>query len=230
MKPYYIEAANTNDAFVAICRALLTDGREVAPRGAKTLEIRNAWVSIADPGDGVCSLPARGTDLDYLAGELDWYMSGSLRVEDIEKHSKFWTKLADSNGTVNSNYGFLALIEKHGGKSQLEWVIDSLKDDSDTRQAVINYNQPRHKYKGNKDFVCTLTQEFRAANAKLDSHTHMRSNDVIFGLTFDLPWFVRLQRMAADAIGLPVGEYSHQASSLHIYERHFERARQIAGL
>ena len=164
MKPYYIEAANTNDAFVAICRALLTDGREVAPRGAKTLEIRNAWVSIADPGDGVCSLPARGTDLDYLAGELDWYMSGSLRVEDIEKHSKFWTKLADSNGTVNSNYGFLALIEKHGGKSQLEWVIDSLKDDSDTRQAVINYNQPRHKYKGNKDFVCTLTQEFRAAN------------------------------------------------------------------
>lgn len=230
MKPYYIEAANTNDAFVAICRALLTDGREVAPRGAKTLEIRNAWVSIADPGDGVCSLPARGTDLDYLAGELDWYMSGSLRVEDIEKHSKFWTKLADSNGTVNSNYGFLALIEKHGGKSQLEWVIDSLKDDSDTRQAVINYNQPRHKYKGNKDFVCTLTQEFRAANAKLDSHTHMRSNDVIFGLTFDLPWFVRLQRMAADAIGLPVGEYSHQASSLHIYERHFEMARQIAGL
>lgn len=230
MKPYYIEAATTNDAFVAICRALLTDGREVSPRGAKTLEIRNAWISIADPGDGVCTLPARATDETYLAGELGWYMSGSLRVEDIEKHSKFWTKLADSNGTVNSNYGFLAMIEKHGGKSQLEWVIDSLKDDPDTRQAVINYNQPRHKYKGNKDFVCTLTQEFRAADGKLDSHTHMRSNDVIFGLTYDLPWFVRLQRMAADAIDMPVGAYSHQASSLHIYERHFEMARQIAGL
>jgi thymidylate synthase len=58
----------------------------------------------------------------------------------------------------------------------------------------------------------------------------MRSNDVIFGLTYDLPWFVRLQRLAAEAVGLPVGAYSHQASSLHIYERHFEMAKQIAGL
>jgi thymidylate synthase len=228
MKPYVIEAADTNEAFKKICQALLTDGQSSSPRGQLTLELRNAWVSIENPGDGVCTLPARATDIEYLNGELAWYLSGSLNVADIEKHSKFWTKLADTNGTVNSNYGFLALIEKHAGKSQLEWVIDSLKDDPDTRQAVINYNQPRHKYKGNKDFVCTLTQEFRAADNKLDSHVHMRSNDLIFGLTYDLPWFVGLQRRAAKEAGLEVGSYSHQASSLHIYERHFEMARLIA--
>lgn len=228
MLPTIVKAKNTNDAFIQICRNLLTIGIDSAPRGKRTLEIRNAWISIEEPGDGICTLAARATNMEYLDGELGWYMSGSTRVEDIEKHSKFWSGLADTNGTVNSNYGYLTMIEKHAGKSQLEWVIESLKQDPETRQAVINYNQPKHKYPGVKDFVCTLTQEFRANNGKLDSLVHMRSNDVIFGLTYDLPWFLRLQKIAAEAAGLEVGQYAHLASSLHVYERHFEMVNAIS--
>jgi thymidylate synthase len=104
-----------------------------------------------------------------------------------------------------------------------------LKADPETRQAIMNYNQPRHKYAGNKDFVCTISQEFRADQwGNLNTVVHMRSNDLIFGLTFDLPWFSYVQKLIADEVGLKIGSYSHFASSLHVYERHFDMLREIA--
>lgn len=159
---------------------------------------------------------------------MDWYKSGSLNADDISKHSVFWDKLKDTNGTVNSNYGFLALVEKHAGKSQLEWCVDKLREDPETRQAVINYNQPRHKYQGNKDFVCTLNQLFRKENDRLNSRVFMRSNDLIFGLSYDLPWFTYIQERVADSVGLEVGKYFHYAASLHVYEKHFKMLEEIA--
>lgn len=227
-KPYVIEANTTNDAFILIARALLTDGKRRSPRGLLTLELNDAWIHIENPGLGVCTLGSRDINTSYLTNELNWYKSGSLNVADIEKHSSFWTKLADTNGTVNSNYGFLAMTEKHSGKSQLEWCIAALLKDKDTRQAVINYNQPRHKYEGNKDFVCTLTQLFRHENDKLDTVVSMRSNDVIFGLTYDLPWFTFLVREVSAATGIKPGAYAHYAASLHVYERHFKMLEAIA--
>jgi thymidylate synthase len=227
--PIIILGENVDQIFARTARTLFKIGTESAPHGQKTLELRNAWLEITNPGDGICHLPSRNIDLKYLEGELDWYLSGSLKVADIEKHSKFWSKLADSNGTVNSNYGFLTMIEKHGGLSQVEWCIQQLRTDIDTRQAIMNYNQPRHKYIGNKDFVCTVSQEFRVDQfGSLNSVVHMRSNDLIFGLTFDAPWFVYVQKLIADAVGLKIGSYSHFASSLHVYERHFPMLREIA--
>lgn len=226
--PYIINAKNPNDAFIKIARALLTHGERRSPRGMLTLEINDAWVHIENPGSGVCTLQARDTSFEYLKNEMAWYKSGSLNVEDIAKHSSFWSKLADTNGTVNSNYGFLAMVEKHAGKSQLEWCTSSLLKDIDTRQAVINYNQPKHKYEGNKDFVCTLTQLFRHNAGKLDTVVQMRSNDAIFGLTYDMPWFIFLMNEVCQKVGIKPGAYAHYAASLHVYERHFSMLEKIA--
>lgn len=222
-----IEATTVNELFRKTSKAIL-DAPESSPRGLKTREIRDAWLILHDPSNPICTLDARGLNLDYLNGELEWYLSGSLNVQDIQKHSSFWGKLADSNGTVNSNYGFLALKEKWSGMSQLEWCVKQLQQDPETRQAVINYNQPRHKYNGNKDFVCTMYQQFRADGNALDTTVSMRSNDLIFGLSYDLPWFVYLQKQVADQIVLNLGKYQHHAGSLHAYERHYPMLEKMA--
>lgn len=44
---------------------------------------------------------------EYSDKEFELYESQSNRVEDFEKASKFWTKLANPDGTVNSAYGYL---------------------------------------------------------------------------------------------------------------------------
>jgi thymidylate synthase len=129
---------------------------------------------------------------------------------------------------VNSNYGFIVNVEKWNGISQFEWCVKRLLEDKNTRQAIINYNMPRYKYEGVKDLVCTISQQFLVRNEKLDCVTLMRSNDLIYGLTYDLPWFTNLQIKLAEIIDVPLGIYNHYDSSLHVYEQHFEMLTKIA--
>jgi thymidylate synthase len=197
-------------------------------RDMKINELDDVWLELFYPSQNLCTLKSRDMDVDYLAGEIAWHESGSLKVKDIEKFSTFWTHLADSNGTVNSNYGFIVNIEKWAGISQFEWCINSLKKDLYTRQALINYNMPRYKYDGVKDFVCTISQQFIVRDGALDSIVLMRSNDLIYGLTYDIVFFTGLQMKIAKILDVPLGKYLHYDTSLHVYERHFEMLKQMA--
>lgn len=47
----------------------------------------------------------------------------------------------------------------------------------------------------------------------------MRSNDVVLGFTNDLFTFTMFQEYVSSQTGIPLGTYSHFASSFHIYER-----------
>ena len=226
---FYIQAKDVNDAFIKIFHTLKEKGTVTQPRDLKVLELRDCMVEIEDVSDPMCTLPECSTKKDYVEAELDWYLSGDLRVESIAKHSKFWTKLANPNGTINSQYGFLTLIQQWNGKSQFQWCIESLEQDPHTRQAIMNYNQPVHKFAGNKDFVCTINQNFRLSYdlKKIETQVSMRSNDVWLGLRNDLPWFVYLQKKMADQLDKEVGTYSHFAYNLHLYENRWDQLEEI---
>ena len=155
-----IKVRNIDNAFIEVCKILNHSGVLVAPRGYQTKEIQNCFIEFDAKESPIISLPERNLSKKYLAAELNWYKSGDPGISYIKKYSTFWEKLVDKNNTVNSNYGKLAIVDKYNGKSQLDWCIDHLKKDSFTRQAVINYNQPQHKYENNKDFVCTIMQQF----------------------------------------------------------------------
>ena len=159
-----IKGDSVDELFVHLANKLLSNGHEISRRNLKIKEINDCWLILDDPYDSSCTLKSRNMSEDYLKGEMEWYRSGSLNVKDVEKFSKFWSELADSNGTINSNYGFLTKIEKHAGMSQFEWCIERLIKDKYTRQAIMNYNQPRHKYSHVRDFVCTISQQFPFRN------------------------------------------------------------------
>jgi len=223
-----IEAETADELFIKVAKAMIEKGERRFVRGLETIELADAWMVLNNPLDCVVNLAERNISADYLKGELNWYNSGSLKVDDIAKYSKFWLNLADSNGTVNSNYGFLTKVEKWSGISQFEWCINRLKKDKYTRQAIMNYNQPRHKYAEVKDFVCTISQQFIVREEKLDSIVLMRSNDLIYGLTYDIVWFCNLLDEIADILELPIGKYIHYDTSIHVYERHFEMLNNMA--
>ena len=218
----YYTSNNIDDLFSKISRELIEHGTLISPRGMQTLELQHVWLELTNMQKCIVNLKSRKINKSYLKNELKWYLSGSLKIDKIKNHSSFWEKLIDSNGTVNSNYGNIAFIQKQNGKSQFEWCVESIKKDINTRQAVINYNQPMHKYEGNKDFVCTIAQHFMVRNGRLDTTVFMRSNDLIYGLTYDAPWFCLISKKIASAVGLKLGTYRHYAASLHVYERHFK--------
>lgn len=205
-------------SYEVLAAALHETASTVSPRGLKTKELLGVQL------EPECDLyEARGRSLmegkqkEYLYAELAWYMNGSRKAEDIAKASKFWLKLKDCCGNVNSNYGWLAIYEKPG----IQWVLDCLRRDPYSRQAVVLYNKP-HYVRQSKDFVCTQLQHFLIRGNRLHSIVYLRSSDFIRGLSFDVPWFRFLQQATANSLDVKNGNMLINIGSSHVYSEHFE--------
>lgn len=222
-----IKEKNADDLFISILKEIKQNGIIRNVRGFKTVEIEDLWLQLENPNKAIIHNPLRNINKNYLRNELKWYLSGSLNGQEIGKHSKFWLNLLNPDGTINSNYGYFVFKQQNNGISQFDWCVNSLNKDNNSRQAIINYNQPRHKYEDNKDFPCTLHQHFRINNNKLESRVFMRSNDLIYGFTYDLPWFCLVQKKMAKKLNKEVGSYYHYTQSMHIYEKHFKILENI---
>lgn len=202
---------------------------QTAPRGMNIREILNCAVTIENPYSNLFKNEVRSLPLKYLKKELALYLSGRNDVEGFGEASKFWKKIANADGTINSAYGNLIfkMDDTPGKFTQWRWALYSLIQDKDSRQAVMHFNRPRHQYLGVKDFPCTLEMIFHIRNNKLNATTVMRSNDVIKGTTFDIPFFMLVQQMMLNALKkvypeLEMGTYTHLAHSMHLYESDFE--------
>jgi len=202
---------------------------ETNPRGLKIREIINFVFQLNNPYSNLFKNSARSLPLKYLAGEIIWYFSGKNDLKFIDNYSKFWKNIANDDGTCNSAYGNLIFTKKDNPEqiSQWYWAFNSLIKDKDSRQALIHFNRPDHQSYSVKDFVCTLNGVFHIRNNKLDFTVMMRSNDVFFGLTYDLPFFTLLQQqmyrhLKSHYSNLEMGSYLHHSLSLHLYEKDFE--------
>jgi hypothetical protein len=113
-----------------------------------------------------------------------------------------------------------------------QWAMDTLRQDKDSRQAIMHFNTPDFLWRGNKDVTCTLVAQFFIREDKLHLFIDMRSNDVVRGLVYDCVWFASLIHRAVKELlplypHLQVGDYVHYAHSMHIYERHFAMAEAM---
>ena len=214
--------------FIEIINHINSSGIETQPRDLKVREVSLADFDI-DPKYPIANFPARKFNWKYMAGELAWYLHRDNDIDYIDKYSKVWSTLTnpDSN-KINSNYGSLVINDEQFG-----WVIESLKKDINSRQAIMFFNQPKFQFEGNKDFVCTMYLNFSIRHNKLDMKVQMRSNDIFYGLTFDAPFFSFLLQsvyhiLLKDMPELKLGYYFHYADNLHFYERHFELAESMA--
>lgn len=221
-------------AYEKVLYALLHHPEHVTrPRGQKTHELENVLIEISDPTNNLFACPARPFPKRYLAGELMWYFGGRNDLDFISKYSTFWNDISNPNGTCNSAYGSLLFTRTNPyGISDWTWAREALKDDQDTRQAILRFNGPEHSYPGNRDFVCTLTGIFSIRNDQLDFTITMRSNDVFYGMTYDFPFFMLLQQQMRIHLlkyypGLKLGKFTYFGKSVHMYERNFEVCKRM---
>ncbi len=216
-----IKGKNANEAFVGILKEIKENGIETSPRGLKIKELINANVIIENPEDRIVSIKERKFSPAFAFGELCWYMQSKNDLETMSYYSAFMKSCSDDGQTLNSAYGY-RISGKHTsvGFDQLERAYELLREDSFSRQAVIHVRTPSNKF--TKDEVCTMSLQFLIRNEKLDMITTMRSNDIVFGFTYDIFSFTMMQSLLAQRLGVKVGTYYHNAGSLHIYEKDFE--------
>ena len=128
---------------------------------------------------------------------------------------------AEDNGLFHGAYGLRT-------DGQYEKVIERLKNDPDTRQAVVTIWDPKLDLLPQKrDYPCTILHQFRIRDNKLNMTVFMRSNDVWLGAAYDFFQFTRVQLAMANVLGIEPGKYTHHVGSLHIYEQHYEAADKL---
>jgi len=193
-----------------------------SPKGEQTIEIINACFEADEP-----SIFGKPNE-DYIARELEWYLLQSLNIKDIPGVTpKIWENVADDQGYINSNYGYLVFND--GNYSQYNNCLETLKKDPESRRAIIIYTRPniQHEYNknGRSDFICTNTVQYLIRNKVLNTIVTMRSNDAIFGYANDLAWQTYIRDKLSSDLSLDSeilkGKIYWNVGSLHLYERHF---------
>lgn len=170
---------------------------------------------------------------EYVATELEWYLSRSLNVYDMPKTPKIWQQVATTDGRINSNYGYLVFSEENG--NQYGNVLNSFLNDKNTRRGTMVYTRPtiqtEYNTDGMSDFICTNAVNYFIRDNKLHCVVQMRSNDMWAGYRNDYAWqkYVQL-RLVKDLQQkypeLESGDMIWNAASLHLYERQFGLVRK----
>lgn len=195
-----------------------------------TIELLNQTFEV-DPTRPVILAPERKVSPYYLAGELMWYLMGSNSTKQIAYYSKFWNKISDDGTTNRSAYGHRMFHEFQDNLgtgvnfNQFYKVIETLKADPTSRQAIISLYLPHNKQ--TKDEICTLNLQFFIRDNRLHMIVNMRSNDIILGTANDIFMFSMIQQILAVKLDVKVGKYYHNAASLHLYDRHFSMSKKI---
>lgn len=221
-----------DSVFLQLCKKIKSKGKFFSPRTLETKELIFEPFVITNPLKCILSNSNRKISEKYIYNEIKWYISGDLNIDKIKDHSKMWATIQDKDGKINSNYGYYVYIEKTPENvSQFDYVIDKLSNDIDSRQAIININNISHKY-DTKDFPCTISIQFIIRDDKLSMIVNMRSTDIIYGLSNDVPAFVFFMKHVFDKLSLihknlSIGNYYHVSASLHIYKRHFNMLNNI---
>ena len=187
-------------------------------------EIINAITVIKDPTRNILKSKIRNLPMRYAIGEMLWYMSGNNRLQEIQKYSKGWDRMSDDGVTVNSNYGWC--IKEKYGFNQWEFVKTELKQNPNSRRAVIHIKEPSH-YES-KDVNCTVCLQFFIRDNKLHLTIYMRSNDLWMGFPYDVFQFTNMLVLMSMELELEIGTYTHIAGSLHLYERDVKSEKKDA--
>lgn len=210
----HVVGKSMNDIYRQLCGKISVQGQEAAG----TKEMLNSGFTLLDITDNIATVRT-GYSLSYMLGELTWYFTGR---EDVEFISKC---ISDDGVTNRSAYG--AIVFNRYGFDQVAQVIDTLKRDPYSRNAVINFNVPNPERFETKDEICTIALVFELREGKLDCTGIMRSNDVWLGTPYDVVFFTELQKHIANELGVGYGKYTHFAVSLHAYEKDIDRVREV---
>jgi len=203
-----------SDAFHNLYWRIVRDGVDFA--GTKALFNVGFELEVPNANAILDGKVKRNWSYEYAEAEWQWYLSGNPNIKKLgELYGKvpaIWKRMADEQGNVNSNYGW-----QWERASQLDIVIQMLKDNPDTRQAAVSIYDGKEMENYSHDTPCTYAVQFTVLNNKLNMSVVMRSNDLWYGFCNDQYQFSNLQMLVANETGYDVGTYYHFAHNLHLY-------------
>ena len=221
---YYISEEIFDEAYRKSLMYIIDEGKNVSPRGFNTLELSPFILQLHNPRTRLIQNSARKINLGLNLIEYLVIIGADDNVDPFLNLAPNMIRFSDDGRIFRGAYG--PRLRKYKG-DQFKYVIENLKSDYNSRQAVMTIFDPGLDFIKTKDVPCTINFHFLLRDNKLKMNVYMRSNDAMLGHAIDVFNFTMIQETIATELGVDVGEYNHFVGSFHLYESDLEKAEKI---
>jgi thymidylate synthase len=240
---WHFQAAGANDYYAAVCRTLMEHGIETSPRGKLTKELHPTTVALDDPRMRIVTCHGRVLNIPFALAEVIQILTGQNDAQALSFYNRRIVGIQGDGPRGTPNW------EKHverfnaaygermrnfdgpgGGTDQLEHVIETLKRDSDSRQASIVLSHPYYDNFINNtvDRACNVYAHAMIRDDRLDWMQIIRSNDAVWGIPYNLFQWGHVMEYVARAVGVKVGHMFIVQDSFHVYEDKYKECEAVA--
>lgn len=216
---------NINEIYADVIRACL-EGEQVTTRNS----VCRRAVCLSQRFTSTPLVTSRRTAWKNALREMQWFLSGSDRLEDLHQDVRpWWSPWADEFGAVTYNYG-VQFRRWNGRFDQLAHFLDGLENHPFSRRHVMttwNADQMAAADCPITNCHSTVIQAFCHADGTLSLKSYQRSADVVVGLPHNWIQTAALQLWLCARTRRRLGTLYYEAGDAHVYETHVPLARQI---
>lgn len=161
--------------------------------------------------------------------ELAWFILGHTNIKTLG--CKIWDAWAREDGECGPIYG-AQWRGIAGGPDQLRNVLQGLRKNPNTRQAIVSSWNPTdlpamalppcHTL-----FQLRIVEPPGAPAPRLDLQLYQRSADVGLGVPFNILSYYVLQALCASYLGVTPGKLTIVYGDLHIYNNHIGPLKEL---
>ena len=213
-----------SDVWLKLLDEVYYRGALVSPRDLKSKEII-ANTTVIDMKFPVVTNKDRNLGYRFMAAEAHWILSGNNKLRDIEFASAKIGEFSDDGVFFFGAYGPRIV-------DQLTYIVDSLYQDQNTRQAVLTIW--RQNPRKSRDIPCTISVQWVIRDNVIHCLDTMRSSDVWLGWPYDVfnfsmltGYIMLLLRKKDFSMITSLGNLYLTAGSQHLYETNWKAASKI---
>ena len=222
------EGQNANEIWVQLVSAFRSDAdtKSQSSRAGDTREILHAGIALSDPRQRWTSVRQPPLNIAFAFAEVVWIVTGRNDAAFLNYFNRKLPLFCGATSTYPGAYGYR--LRRHFGFDQLEKAYDVLRNNPDSRQAVLQLwdakeDLPHHDGSArSNDIPCNVLSLLKVREGRLEWTQIMRSNDIFRGLPYNLIQFTCLQEIIAGWLNLELGAYHHLSDSLHVYNVDWE--------
>ena len=208
-----------------LVKKIIDDGEVRQTRNAMTRALFGERLIVDVNKDEFPLLTGRKIFHKGILGEFAAMVRGPKTLADFEDQGcPYWKLWANSNGSLNVDYGNTWINFNGSGVNQMQNVIDTIKSNPTDRRMFIVGTNPEN----NPDLPsCHILYQWYVREGKyLDMMWYQRSVDTLIGLPSDVVLAATWNMSLAKDTGLKPGRIVMNLGDTHIYESHIENAKE----
>jgi thymidylate synthase len=220
----FFSADTLDDLMSKVLHVLIEQPCNVTSSRGNSGELIGVMLHLTNPLARISRTETKGKAFSAL-GELLWYLSKKKDLDFISYYIPQYKDESEDDRTVYGGYG-PRIFNLRDEIDQMKNILDLLTQRQSSRKAVIQIFDGNDLVEDHPELPCTGTLQFLVRNNQLHMFTSMRSNDAFLGLPHDVFAFTMLQEIIARSLNVGLGIYTHAVGSLHLYDKHYQKAQQ----